>query len=139
MEPLTLPRPRSQLSVENLTLAMDPRGRPALQAVSFRVEPGEAVGIIGRSGAGKTTLARAIVGLIDLAAGQIRLGGAMLGQFGPGRLGRHVGYLPQNVQLFEGTIAENIAHMETGFESGRVVAAAKAARVHEIILNLVDG
>ena len=138
-ELLDLPKPQSQLLVENLTLMAGTQGHPVLQNVSFKVKPGEAVGIIGRSGSGKTTLARAIVGLITPAGGQIRLGGATLGQYGPGRLGNHVGYLPQHVLLFEGTIAENIAQMEARPKSARVVAAAKSARVHEIILGLPKG
>src|SRR6056297_3984170 len=75
--------------------------------------PGEALGVIGRSGSGKTTLARVVTGIVRPAAGEVRLAGATLDQYGSERLGQYLGYLPQEIRLFDGTVAENIAHMET--------------------------
>jgi ATP-binding cassette subfamily C protein len=110
-----------------------------LNQVSLDVKPGQAVGIIGRSGSGKTTLARIITGIVPSSAGEVRLGGATLDQYGSERLGQYVGYLPQEVQFFDGTVAENIARMAIDPDDAKVVEAAKKARVHDIILSLPDG
>ena len=137
--PTELPVPEARLTVQNvsvLTRAGDP---PILNRISFSVAPGEALGVIGRSGAGKSTLARLVTGLVTPAAGEVRLGGATLGQYGAKTLGRHIGYLPQDVRLFPATVAENIAQMESEPDSQRVFAAAKKAHVHETILSLPDG
>jgi ATP-binding cassette subfamily C protein len=133
-----LPVPAAKLDVRGVTVVSRAGEKPVLQQITFEIAPGEAVGVIGRSGSGKTTLARVLVGLLSPSAGEVRLDGAKLGQFGPERLGRFIGYLPQDVRLFSGTIAENIAHMEMP-ESNRVVSAARKARVHDIILKLPDG
>ena len=114
-------------------------GQATLRMISFRVEPGQAVGVIGTSGAGKSTLARAITGHWRLAAGKIRLDGAALDQYDPDVLGKYVGYLPQRVALFDGTIKENIARLSTTPDDAEVVRAAKAAAAHEMILKLPDG
>ncbi len=103
------------------------------------IEPGVAVGVIGQSGAGKSTLARAITGVWRPAGGKIRLDGAALDNYAPDVLGQHIGYLPQRVQLFDGTIAENIARLSTTPDPDAVVAAAKKAAAHEMILKLPDG
>jgi ATP-binding cassette subfamily C protein len=97
------------------------------------------VGLIGASGSGKSTLARAITAVWLPAAGQIRLDGATLDQYDPAALGAHVGYLPQAVTLFDGTIAENIARLAAVPDTARVVAAARAAAAHEMILSLPEG
>lgn len=134
-----LPAPEGRLAVQNVSVIARPGDPPVLNRVSFDVAPGEALGIIGRSGAGKSTLARVITGLVKPAAGEVRLGGATLSQYGARILGTHIGYLPQEVRLFNASVAENIAHMETEPDSARVVAAAKKARVHDVVLSLPDG
>lgn len=135
----TLPRPRARLEVQRLTLAPPGADQPALRGVSFTVEPGQAVGVIGASGAGKSTLARALTGLWRPAAGTIRLDGAALDQYEPAALGRYIGYLPQRVQIFDGTIAQNIARLAASPDAEQVVAAARMADAHEMILALPDG
>ena len=138
-ERMTLPRPKARLEVSQLSV-VPPGGRaPTLRGVSFRVEPGQAVGVIGPSGSGKSTLARAVTSVWLPAAGQIRLDGATLDQYDPDDLGRHIGYLPQSVTLFEGTIAENIARLAERPDTDKVVTAAKAAAAHQMILELPEG
>lgn len=112
---------------------------PTLRAVSFTLEPGQAMGVIGASGAGKSSLARVITGLWPPMSGKVRLDGATLDQFAPGVLGQHIGYLPQRVQLFAGSIAENIARLSQNPDAQQVVAAAKRADAHEMILKLPQG
>jgi ATP-binding cassette subfamily C protein len=139
-EPLTeLPVPEGNLSVVGVTVAFRPGDKPVLNQVAFYVAAGEALGVIGRSGSGKSTLARVLTGLVRPNLGEVRLGGATLAQYGPASLGRHIGYLPQEVQLFEATITENIAQLATNPDPERVVSAARKARVHDIILSLPDG
>ena len=101
--------------------------------------PGIAFGVIGPSGAGKSTLARALTGVWRPAGGMARLDGASLNQYGPDVLGRHIGYLPQRVQLFDGTLAENIARLNPNPDAAKVVEAAKKAAAHEMIVSLPDG
>jgi ATP-binding cassette subfamily C protein len=134
-----LPRPRAHLRVQSLTVVPPGQSQAALRALSFAVEPGQAVGVIGPSGAGKSTLARALTGLWRPAGGSIRLDGAALDQYPPSELGRHIGYLPQRVQLFDGSIAENIARLSANPDSEQVVAAAKLAGAHAMIVHLPDG
>lgn len=134
-----LPDPEAHLSVRSVSLYLRQDENPVLGQVSFEVKPGEALGIIGKSGSGKTTLARVITGLLAPTAGDVRLGGATLDQYGPDRLGEFVGYLPQEVQFFDRTIAENIAQMATEVDHQKIVAAAKKAGAHEIILSLSEG
>ena len=134
-----LPKPRAKLKVENLTVVPPDQRQAALKNVSFEVEPGIALGVIGSSGAGKSTLARALTGVWRPAGGVVRLDGAALEHYGPDVLGRHIGYLPQRVQLFDGTIAENIARLDPNPDAAKVVAAAKKAAAHDMILGLPDG
>ncbi|AUH33567.1 type I secretion system permease/ATPase [Paracoccus tegillarcae] len=134
-----LPRPRAQLDVRNLSVIPPGQNQPTLRGISFSLPPGKALGVIGPSGAGKTTLARAIIGAWPLGAGSIRLGGATLDQYDPDVLGNLIGYLPQQVTLFDGTIADNIARMNPNPDPQRVVAAAKAAAAHQMILDLPQG
>lgn len=136
---MALPRPKARLEVQQLTVIPPEERQAALRMVSFDVTPGQAVGVIGPSGAGKSTLARAITGLWPAASGRIRLDGAMLDQYEPDKLGRYIGYLPQKVELFDGTIAENIARLERDPDAGQVVKAAQMAAAHEMILKLPDG
>ncbi len=134
-----LPKPRARLQVQGLTVVPPGDRRAQLKSVSFTIEPGQAVGIIGPSGAGKSTLARALTGVWKPAGGAIRLDGATLDQYDPDVLGRHIGYLPQRVQLFEGTIAENIARLDPNRDDAKIVAAARKAAAHEMILQFPDG
>ena len=110
-----------------------------LYNVSFSIEPGEALGVIGRSGSGKTTIAKSILGLVQPSIGEVRLGGALINHYSTEDLGAHVGYLPQDPMLISGTIAENIARMSLEPDSEMVVAAAQKAKAHQLILSLPDG
>ena len=134
-----LPRPRALLEVESLSVG--PPGEPGaiLRMVSFRLEPGQAIGVIGSSGSGKSTLAKALTGVWRPLAGKIRLDGATLDQYDPDALGRLLGYLPQRITLFDGTIADNIARLDPQPDSERIVAAAKKADAHDMIVKLPYG
>ncbi len=134
-----LPRPKAKLEAQALTVIPPGEQQAALRAVSFEIPPGSAVGVIGPSGAGKSTLARAITGVWRPAGGKIRLDGASLENYEPDILGQHIGYLPQRVQLFDGTIAENIARLSSTADPEKIVAAAKKAAAHDMILKLPDG
>ncbi len=136
---IQLPRPKARLDVQSLTIVPPGDTRAQLRSVSFKVEPGQAVGVIGPSGSGKSTLARALTGVWRPAGGNIRLDGAALDQYAPDVLGQYIGYLPQRVQLFEGTIAQNIARLSQQPDSEKVVAAAKMAAAHDMIVELPDG
>ncbi|NRB36101.1 MAG: type I secretion system permease/ATPase [Rhodobacteraceae bacterium] len=134
-----LPTPRAQLDVLGVTVVPPGDTRASLKSVSFRVEPGMALGVIGPSGSGKSTLARALTGVWRAAGGVIRLDGASLDQYDPNQLGRYIGYLPQRVQLFDGTIAQNIARLSAQPDAEKVVEAAKKAGAHNMIVELPDG
>ncbi|ETW12108.1 type I secretion system ATPase [Roseivivax marinus] len=134
-----LPRPRAKLDVQQLTVVPPGEQQAALRIVSFNLEPGQALGVIGPSGAGKSTLARALTGVWRPAGGKVRLDGATLDQYGPDVLGEHIGYLPQRVTLFDGTIAENISRLSQAPDDAAIVEAAKKAAAHEMILKLPDG
>jgi ATP-binding cassette subfamily C protein len=110
-----------------------------VRGLSFKLPAGQALGVIGPSGSGKSSLARALTGVWRPAAGRIRLDGATLDQYDPDLLGSYIGYLPQRVTLFDGTIAENIARLQADADPARIVAAARAAAAHEMILKLPDG
>lgn len=137
--PLALPPPIERLSLENVSVCVPGAERPVLLDVSFELRRGQALALIGPTAAGKSSLARAITGVWPLLRGSIRLDGATLDGWPVDELGRHIGYLPQDVALFEGTIAENICRLEDELDSDAIIAAAKAAGVHEMILNLPDG
>jgi ATP-binding cassette subfamily C protein len=134
-----LPRPRALLDVNGLSVVPPGEQQAVLRGVTFQLEPGQALGVIGPSGAGKSTLARALIGVWRPAAGKVRLDGATLDQYDPDTLGSYIGYLPQRVTLFEGTIADNIARLQANPDSAKVVEAAKKAAAHEMILRLPDG
>ncbi|MEH6647113.1 type I secretion system permease/ATPase [Sulfitobacter sp.] len=134
-----LPKPQARLVAKNLTVVPPGEKQASLKSVSFIVEPGQAVGVIGPSGAGKSTLARTLTGVWRPAGGSVRLDGAALEHYGSETLGRHIGYLPQRVSLFDGTIAQNIARLADTPDDAKVVAAAKMAAAHEMILELPDG
>jgi len=134
-----LPRPAAKLDVQQLTVVAPGEQQAALRLVSFNVMPGQACGVIGASGSGKSTLARALTGVWRPAGGKIRLDGASLDQYGAETLGKHIGYLPQRVTLFDGTIAENIARLSAAPDAQKVVEAAQKADAHEMILKLPQG
>ncbi len=136
---LPLPRPAARLNVHQLAVVPPGETQAALRMVSFKVEPGQAVGVIGPSGAGKSTLAKALTGVWAPAAGQIRLDGATLDQYDPDALGGLIGYLPQTVSLFDGTIADNIARLSPNPDPDAVVKAAQKAAAHELILKQPQG
>jgi ATP-binding cassette, subfamily C, bacterial PrsD len=134
-----LPRPRQSLSVENITLTIPGSDRVVLTDVSFKLTAGMGLALLGASAAGKSSLARALVGIWPTSEGVVRLDGAALDNWAPDQLGRHVGYLPQDVALLDGTVAENIARFENGATSEAVLGAAQLAGAHEMILGLPDG
>lgn len=134
-----LPRPRALIEARQLSVIPPGESRATLRGVTFRLEPGQAMGVIGPSGAGKTTLARALIGAWPPAAGQLRLDGAALDQYDPDMLAGHLGYLPQKVTLFDATIAENIARLSPAPDARRIVEAARRAAVHEMILAMPQG
>jgi len=138
-KPMNLPAPRRELTVEALSVRAPGTSVPLVQNASFRLMAGEGLGIIGPSAAGKSTLVRAIVGAWPILRGSVRFDGAALDQWSPTELGRHIGYLPQDIELFDGTVAENIARLDDNLDSQAIVAAARAANVHEMILRLPEG
>ena len=137
--PLVLPRPRHALTVETVSAVPPADRRIVLQDVAFEAKAGDALGVIGPSASGKSSLARLLVGVWQPIRGNVCLDGARLDQWSPEVLGRYIGYLPQAVELFDGTVAENIARFGHDLDTNAVLAAAKAAGVHDLILNLSDG
>ena len=137
-EPMQLPDPEGNIRVENI-LVVPPGGKiPVVKGVNFAVEKGQLIGVIGPSGAGKSTLARALLGVWPIHSGKVRLDGADIAQWDREALGSFIGYLPQDVELFEGTISENIARFGA-VDPNKVIAAAMKADVHEFILRLPAG
>lgn len=138
-ERMSLPPPTGQLSASNIWYAYPQQGdRPILRGVSFDVEPGEVLAIVGPSAAGKSTLARILIGLYEASRGTVRLDGARLQTWDNAELGRWLGYLPQDVELFGGTVKENIARL-TDAPAEAVIEAARMADVHDMILQLPQG
>ena len=138
-ERTALPKPKALLEVQGMAIVPPGSNTPLLRNVNFRVQPGQAIGVIGPSGSGKSTLARALTGVWRPAAGSVRLDGAALDQYAPDVLGGHIGYLPQRVQVFDGTIAQNIARLQQQPDAEKVVEAARKAAAHEMILKLPEG
>ena len=138
-DPLPLPPPRGLLEVENLVVAIQGNEKPLLQGLSFTVEPGAGLGVIGPTGAGKSTLSRVLVGVIEPTRGSVRLDGATFDQRSEEDRGRYIGYLPQDVQLFDGTVAQNISRFAEKPDAKAVVAAAQLANVHNLIMRLPQG
>ncbi|MBM2575820.1 type I secretion system permease/ATPase [Jannaschia sp. Os4] len=139
LERTPLPRPAARLVAEGVTVLPPGATQATLRGVSFRLNPGQAMGVIGPSGAGKSTLARTLTGAWRPAAGRIRLDAATLDQYDPDVLGGYMGYLPQSVTLFDGTIAENIARLSPDPDPEAIVEAARKAAAHEMILEFTDG
>ena len=134
-----LPRPERSLEVEHVAVVAPGGTKPIVANVRFALRTGQALGIIGPSGAGKTSLVRALVGIWRPAKGCVRLDGAALDQWDPDLLGQHVGFVSQAIELFDGTICENIARMNVKPDADAVLRAAKAAGAHELILRLPNG
>ena len=136
-----LPAPSKSLAVAGLTVAPPGVARPVVSNVSFTLEAGDGLGIIGPSACGKSSLARALVGvwLPVRMGGSVRLDGASLDQWTPEKLGPHIGYLPQAIELFDGDVAQNIARFDPKATSEAVIAAATAAGVHDMIVGLPNG
>ena len=135
---ITLPRPKGALAAQGATLFLPGLARPILRDVNFAIQPGETLGIIGPSGAGKSTLARLITGIHAPSGGVIRLDGANVPQWDRADFGRHVGYLPQEIELFSDIVAANMARFRSGADED-IVRAALGADVHEMILALPHG
>lgn len=135
---LALPRPLGRLDMEALSFVPPASSKPILRGVAFSAEPGEVVGVIGPSGAGKSTLARHVVGVLTPSSGTVRLDGADVCVWARSTLGRYVGYLPQDIELFADTIAANISRFQGG-EDKNVILAAQMAGVHDMILRLPHG
>lgn len=138
-EPMPLRKPIASLKVEGITVAAPGSGRVLLSEIAFEVRAGDAVGVIGPSGGGKTTLVRALTGIWPVLRGHVRLDDADLEQWDIEALGNHIGYLPQDVALMDATIEENISRFCEDAEPDKVIAAAQAAGVHEMIVRLPDG
>ncbi|MCG6576061.1 type I secretion system permease/ATPase [Pseudomonas sp. AF32] len=137
-ERMSLPAPEGAIRVEGLSVGAPDSRKPIIRGVGFQVAAGEVVGIIGSSGAGKSTLARALLGIWPGLAGTVRLDGADISQWRRDELGQYIGYLPQDIELFEGTISQNISRFGPA-NAPAVVAAARMAGVHELVLQLPEG
>lgn len=138
-ERMRLPAPTGRLEVENLWAFVPGQEKPLIQNISFALQPGQALGVIGPMGAGKSTLGRAIVGAWPYCRGQVRLDGATFDQRDPDVMGRHIGYMPQDLQLFDATVARNIARFGADAAPEAIVAAAKLAEAHDLIQRLPEG
>jgi PrtD family type I secretion system ABC transporter len=138
-EPMPLQPPTKMLVVQNAAVSPPGEQKIVCQDVNFSLAAGKALGVIGPTASGKSSLARMLVGVWTPVRGSVRLDGATLDQWSPQALGRHVGYLPQDVELFPGNVAQNIARFEDPPDAEAVLAAAQAAGVHELIVNLPDG
>jgi len=136
---MPLKPPARTLVVQNGAVAPPGQQRIVCQDVNFTLAAGKALGVIGPTASGKSSLARMLVGVWTPVRGAVRLDGATLDQWSPEALGRHVGYVPQDVELFNGTVAQNIARFEDPPDSDAVIAAAEAAGVHDLIINLPEG
>src|SRR6267143_407161 len=138
-EQTLLQAPSKRLSVEGVSIVPPGDQRVIVQDVNFAAEAGTGIGVIGPSGSGKSSLVRALVGVWTPAHGKVRLDGAALDQWSSDVLGRHIGYLPQDVELFAGTVAQNICRFDPDAGAEGIIAAAKEAGVHEMIIKMRDG
>jgi ATP-binding cassette subfamily C protein len=137
--PLAMPLPHNEISVTQITVAPPGERRIVADGVTFSLKAGQALGVIGPSAAGKSSLARTLVGVWAPVRGEIRFDGATPDRWDLATLGRAIGYLPQDVELFEGTVAENISRFDVSPDPDAILRAAKAAAVHELILRLPEG
>jgi ATP-binding cassette subfamily C protein len=136
---MLLPAPRERLTVESASATPPGSSKLVLQDISFKLERGSGLGVIGPTGSGKSSLARLLVGVWQPARGKVRLDGCTFDQWSSEVFGAHIGYLPQDVELLGGTVAQNIARFEPDADPQAIVAAAKAAGVHELIIELGEG
>jgi PrtD family type I secretion system ABC transporter len=134
-----LQTPSTRLSIEGVGIAAPGDQKVIVQEVTFALTAGQGLGIIGPSGSGKSSLVRAIVGVWQSFRGKVRLDGAALDQWSPDVLGQHIGYLPQDVELFAGTVAQNICRFDPDAKSEMIIRAAKEAGVHDMIIKMRDG
>jgi ATP-binding cassette, subfamily C, type I secretion system permease/ATPase len=137
--PVSLPRPCRELSVQGLSVAAPGADKPIVSNISFSLKAGMGLALLGASASGKTSLSKALVGIWPAQQGVVRLDGAAIDQWSNEDLGRHIGYLPQDVALFDGTVAENICRFDHSTTSDAILRAAQIAGVHEIILRLPEG
>jgi ATP-binding cassette subfamily C protein len=138
-EPMPLQAPTQTLLVQNAAVTPPGEQKVVCQDVNFSLAAGKALGVIGPTASGKSSLARMLVGIWTPSRGSVRIDGASLDQWSPTALGRHIGYLPQDVELLNGTVAQNIARFEDTPDAEAVIAAAQAAGVHDLIINLQNG
>jgi ATP-binding cassette subfamily C exporter for protease/lipase len=135
---MTLPAPTGEVNIENITVVPPGSENPVLNKLSFKINPGDVIGVIGPSASGKSSLARTLLGIWRPTEGSVRLGAADVADWNKDELGQYLGYLPQDIELFEGTIAENISRFSE-IDSEKVIEAATKAGVHEMILRLPQG
>ena len=133
-----LPSPHGDISVKNIVVVPPESSKPIIKNISLKINAGELVAIIGPSGAGKTSFSKALLGIWPAANGEVFIDGASLSQWSREHLGRFIGYLPQDIELFEGTVAENICRFED-VDSDKVIQAARLAGAHDVIVKLPDG
>lgn len=138
-EKMPLPPPKGNLEVDSVIVMVPNQEKPLLAGVSFKVSPGMGLGVIGPTGAGKSTLARVLTGVIPATRGTVRLDGAAIEQRSVDDYGRVIGYLPQDVQLFDGTVAQNISRFQEGAKPDDIVRAAEMANVHDLVMRLPQG
>jgi PrtD family type I secretion system ABC transporter len=138
-ERMPLPPPKGNLEVDNVVVMVPGQEKPLLAGLSFKVTPGMGLGVIGPTGAGKSTLARVLTGVIPATRGSVRLDGASIEQRSIDEYGRVIGYLPQDVQLFDGTVAQNISRFQEGAKPDDIVKAAEMANVHDMVMRLPQG
>lgn len=138
-EVMALPKPKQSLSVEDISVTPPGETRLVVRKISFQLQAGSALGIIGPTAAGKSTLARALAGIWTPVQGKVRLDSAALDQWSSDALGRNIGYLPQDIELFGGSVEQNISRFDPNPQPEAVLAAAEAAGVHQLILNLPHG
>jgi ATP-binding cassette subfamily C protein len=136
---MELPRPAGRLAIEQVVYAFPGTQKALLKNLNFALEPGDCLGLIGPSGAGKSSLARLLIGVSQPTSGAVRLDGAEMHSWGRNHIGRHVGYLPQDVELFSGTVRDNISRFVANPDDTKVLEAASMAGIHDMILRLPDG
>lgn len=137
--PMALPAPHSTLAVQNVFSGPPGSTKATVSNVSFQMQAGKSLAVVGHSGSGKSSLMRNLVGVWPIARGTIRLDGAEINQWDPHELGRHIGYVPQAIEMFDGTIAQNISRFDPDATPDAIIAAAKAADIHDLILRLPGG
>ena len=136
---MLLPKPEGALAVEGIIVAAPGQRAAILRGVSFTLQAGEVLGIVGPSAAGKSTLARALVGIWPVLHGAVRLDGSDLAHWDPQELGQHIGYLPQDIELFAGSVAQNIGRFQDAIDPEQVIEAAEQAGCHELVQHLAEG